>query len=302
MIAGVNWVTTNHAGRPARGGEHEPRRRRLAPRWTPRWRNSIADGVTYALAAGNDNTNACNSSPARTADGDHRRRRPRAPTRAPRSPTTARCVDLFAPGDGDHVGLVHRATRPPTRSAAPRWPRRTWRARPPCTCRATRARPRRRWRGALIAAATHRQGHEPGHRLAEPAALHRAADRRRHGPGADPDADAHRPDAHPDTDAPPRRAGARAESNTLSGSGASRGRPERHLLPVDRRPARTAAASPGPSGTDFDLALYKWNGGAWAARRQRRGTDLDGAAQLRRAPAGYYRRRLLLEWQRRLHL
>ena len=38
-------------------------------------RNSIAAGVTYAIAAGNSNANACNCSrPARVADGDHRRR------------------------------------------------------------------------------------------------------------------------------------------------------------------------------------------------------------------------------------
>ena len=37
-------------------------------------KNSIADGVTYAIAAGNDNTNACNQSPARRSGGTHGRR------------------------------------------------------------------------------------------------------------------------------------------------------------------------------------------------------------------------------------
>ena len=60
--------------------------------------NSIADGVTYAVAAGNDNgANACNSSPART---------PNAITVGSTTSTDARssfsnigtCLDIFAPG------------------------------------------------------------------------------------------------------------------------------------------------------------------------------------------------------------
>jgi len=34
---------------------------------TLRSRNSINAGITYAIAAGNSNTNACNTSPARVA-------------------------------------------------------------------------------------------------------------------------------------------------------------------------------------------------------------------------------------------
>ena len=59
--------------------------------------NSIADGVTNAIAAGNDNANACNSSPARVAS---------AITVGSTTTTDARssfsnfgtCVDIFAPG------------------------------------------------------------------------------------------------------------------------------------------------------------------------------------------------------------
>jgi len=60
-------------------------------------RNSIADGVTYAVAAGNDNRSACNQSPARVAE---------AITVGASTKTDARssfsnkgtCVDIFAPG------------------------------------------------------------------------------------------------------------------------------------------------------------------------------------------------------------
>ena len=96
VIAGINWVTGDHqAGQPAvanmsLGGS-------ASSSLDTAVRNSIADGVTYALAAGNDNANACNSSPSRTAE---------ALTVGSTTSTDARssfsnfgtCVDLFAPG------------------------------------------------------------------------------------------------------------------------------------------------------------------------------------------------------------
>jgi subtilisin family serine protease len=96
VIAGINWVTTNHAaGAPAvanmsLGGG-------VSASLDTAVRNSIADGVTYAVAAGNENTNACNSSPSRVAE---------AITVGATTSTDARssfsnygtCVDVFAPG------------------------------------------------------------------------------------------------------------------------------------------------------------------------------------------------------------
>src|SRR6185436_8134260 len=67
VIAGVNFVTSNHtAGAPAvanmsLGGG-------VSTALDTAVRNSIADGVTYAVAAGNSNTNATSSSPARVAE------------------------------------------------------------------------------------------------------------------------------------------------------------------------------------------------------------------------------------------
>jgi Subtilase family len=72
VIAGVNWVTSNHqAGRPAVanmslvGGASSALDTAV--------RNSIADGVSYAVAAGNGNClgiaqNACNYPPARVGE------------------------------------------------------------------------------------------------------------------------------------------------------------------------------------------------------------------------------------------
>lgn len=96
VIAGVDFVTSNHtAGQPAvanmsLGGG-------VSTALDTAVSNSIADGVTYAIAAGNSNTDACNSSPARVAS---------AITVGSTTTTDARssfsnfgtCVDIFAPG------------------------------------------------------------------------------------------------------------------------------------------------------------------------------------------------------------
>ena len=60
-------------------------------------RNSIAAGVTYAIAAGNSNTNACNSSPARVTQALTVGSSTNADARSSFS-NFGTCVDLFAPG------------------------------------------------------------------------------------------------------------------------------------------------------------------------------------------------------------
>jgi subtilisin family serine protease len=96
VVAGIDWVTGDHdPGEPAvanmslGGGANSTIDNAVA--------NSIADGVTYAIAAGNSNANACNSSPARVAA---------AITVGSTTQTDARssfsnfgtCLDIFAPG------------------------------------------------------------------------------------------------------------------------------------------------------------------------------------------------------------
>ena len=96
VIAGVDWVTGDHnpgelaVANMSLGGVY------YAPLNTA-VTNSIADGVTYAVAAGNSNDNACNYSPSST---------PNAVTIGATSSADARasfsnwgsCLDLFAPG------------------------------------------------------------------------------------------------------------------------------------------------------------------------------------------------------------
>ncbi|WP_143447620.1 S8 family peptidase, partial [Kineosporia sp. R_H_3] len=94
VIAGIDWVTRNHvtpsvANMSLGGGASSALDTAVA--------NSIASGVTYGVAAGNENQNACNTSPARVGA---------AITVGSTTSTDARssfsnfgsCLDVFAPG------------------------------------------------------------------------------------------------------------------------------------------------------------------------------------------------------------
>jgi len=97
VISGVDFVTSDHqAGQPAvanmslGGGASSALDTAVS--------NSISDGVTYAIAAGNSNVDACTTSPARVAS---------AITVGATTITDARasfsnfgtCLDIFAPGN-----------------------------------------------------------------------------------------------------------------------------------------------------------------------------------------------------------
>ena len=101
VIAGVDWVTSNHAaGQPAvanmsLGGS-------ASAALDTAVRNSIADGVTYGLAAGNGffgifAQNACNFSPSRVAEGITVSATDIADKKASWA-NYGTCVDIFAPG------------------------------------------------------------------------------------------------------------------------------------------------------------------------------------------------------------
>jgi subtilisin family serine protease len=95
VIAGIDWVTEN-ATAPAvanmsLGGG-------ASTAVDDAVRRSIAAGVTYALAAGNDyGADACNSSPARTEEAITVGSTTRTDARSSFS-NIGRCVDIFAPG------------------------------------------------------------------------------------------------------------------------------------------------------------------------------------------------------------
>jgi subtilisin family serine protease len=103
VIAGVDWVTGNHAaGQPAvanmsLGGGASTALDSAVSR-------SITDGVSYAIAAGNGNAagvaqNACNTSPARVVAAMTVSATDRTDTKASWA-NYGTCVDWFAPGVG----------------------------------------------------------------------------------------------------------------------------------------------------------------------------------------------------------
>jgi aqualysin 1 len=99
VIAGVDWVTAN-ARKPAvanmslGGGASQALDNAV--------RNSAASGVFYALAAGNDGTDACYSSPARAGAGTNNGIMTVAATSSTDNEASwsnyGRCVDIWAPG------------------------------------------------------------------------------------------------------------------------------------------------------------------------------------------------------------
>ena len=97
VAAGIDWVTGNHAaGAPAvanmslgAAGSDAATENAV--------RNSIADGVTYAIASGNDNANACNYTPARVSEAITVNASTNTDARASFS-NFGTCTDIFAPG------------------------------------------------------------------------------------------------------------------------------------------------------------------------------------------------------------
>ena len=96
VIAGIDWVTGNHsAGQPAvanmsLGGG-------ASSAIDDAVRRSIADGVTYAIASGNSNVDACSSSPARVAEAITVNSSTSSDARSSFS-NYGSCTDIFAPG------------------------------------------------------------------------------------------------------------------------------------------------------------------------------------------------------------
>ncbi|WP_432978857.1 S8 family serine peptidase [Dactylosporangium sp. CA-233914] len=94
IIAGIDWITAN-AQKPAvvnmsLGGEADGSVDQAV-------RESIASGITYAVAAGNSGADACGASPARVADAITVGASDRNDARASFS-NYGSCLDIFAPG------------------------------------------------------------------------------------------------------------------------------------------------------------------------------------------------------------
>lgn len=94
VIAGVDWVANNHvkpavANMSLGGGASSALDNAV--------QNAISAGVTFVVAAGNDNANACNYSPARAANAITVGSTTSSDARSSFS-NFGSCVDIFAPG------------------------------------------------------------------------------------------------------------------------------------------------------------------------------------------------------------
>jgi subtilisin family serine protease len=97
ITAGIDWVTADHTSGPAvanlsLGAQSSDSALETAVR------NSIADGVTYAIASGNNSADACNFTPARVSEAITVNASTRTDARASFS-NFGSCTDIFAPGE-----------------------------------------------------------------------------------------------------------------------------------------------------------------------------------------------------------
>jgi subtilisin family serine protease len=98
VAAGIDWVTGHHTSGPAVANMSLGAQGSDAATETA-VRNSINDGVTYGIASGNSNANACNFTPARVTEAITVNASTRTDARASFS-NWGTCTDIFAPGDG----------------------------------------------------------------------------------------------------------------------------------------------------------------------------------------------------------
>src|SRR6056297_1062612 len=96
VIAGIDWVTNNASGpsvaNMSLGGG-------FSSSLNTAVRNSVAAGVTYSVSAGNSSADACNYSPASTAEAITVGSTTSSDSRSSFS-NYGSCVDIFAPGSG----------------------------------------------------------------------------------------------------------------------------------------------------------------------------------------------------------
>lgn len=108
VIAGLDWIIANHtAGVAAVANMSLGGGTSLA--LDTAVQNAINDGVIMAVAAGNSNTNACNSSPARAANAITVGATERTDARALYS-NFGSCVDIFAPGSSIASSWINSTT------------------------------------------------------------------------------------------------------------------------------------------------------------------------------------------------
>lgn len=267
VIAGVDWVKNNHvkpavANMSLGGGASSALDTAV--------NNAIAAGVTFAVAAGNDNVDACNSSPARVAN---------AITVGSTTSTDARssfsnfgtCLDIFAPGSSITSAWYTSDTATNTISG-------TSMASPHVAGVAalylqgnTAASPSTVRNEIVNTSSTSKLtgiGTGSPNRL-----LYSLLS----GGGTTPPS-------------PPPTCGGGTYTGTLSGTGANAYQPNGSYYYSSISGTHSGNLT-GPSGADFDLYLEKWNGSSWVSVKSSLGSTSTESVTYS-GTAGYYRWRI----------
>ena len=266
VIAGIDWVAANHvkpavANMSLGGGASTATDNAV--------QNAINAGVTMVVAAGNENQNACNVSPARAAN---------AITVGSTTNTDARssfsnfgtCVDIFAPGSNITSAWYTSTTATNTISG-------TSMASPHVAGVAalylennTSASP------ATVTNAiknTGSTGKLTGINTGSPNLLLYSLLTTGGGGGGTPPT-----------------CGGGTFTGSLSGTGANAYQPNNSYYYTANSGAHTGSLT-GPAGTDFDLFLEKWNGSAWTTVARAESSSSNESITYN-GTAGYYRFRI----------
>ena len=265
VIAGVDWVKNNHvkpavANMSLGGGASSALDTAV--------NDAIAAGVTFAVAAGNENQNACNVSPARA---------PNAITVGSTTNTDARssfsnygtCLDIFAPGSSItsawYTGDTATNTISGTSMASPH---------------------------VAGVAALYLQGNTTASPLTVRDAIVNTASTSKLtsiGTGS-PNLLLYSFLSGGGTPPPPATCGGGTYTGTLSGTGANAYQPNGSYYQSTISGTHSGNLT-GPSGTDFDLYLQKWNGSSWVNVKSSLGSTSTESVTYS-GTAGYYRWRI----------